>query len=102
MKNIALVDVIIMESELALSWNDKEESYISFQLLRDNCPCAFCSGEKDVFGNIYKGPKKKLQESAYKLKRVERVGHYAIRIFWGDNHVDGLFTYDMLRNLGNS
>ena len=102
MKNIALVDVIIMESELALSWNDKEESYVSFQLLRDNCPCAFCSGEKDVFGNIYKGPKKKLQESAYKLKRVERVGHYAIRIFWGDNHVDGLFTYDMLRNLGNS
>ncbi len=91
-----------MESELALSWNDKEESYVSFQLLRDNCPCAFCSGEKDVFGNIYKGPKKKLQESAYKLKRVERVGHYAIRIFWGDNHVDGLFTYDMLRNLGNS
>tara|TARA_B100000945_G_C19933340_1_gene390611 strand:+ start:219 stop:527 length:309 start_codon:yes stop_codon:yes gene_type:complete len=102
LKNIALVDVIIMESELALSWNDKEESYVSFQLLRDNCPCAFCSGEKDVFGNIYKGPKKKLQESAYKLKRVERVGHYAIRIFWGDNHVDGLFTYDMLRNLGNS
>ena len=45
-----------MESELALSWNDKEESYVSFQLLRDNCPCAFCYGEKDVFGNIYKGP----------------------------------------------
>ena len=102
MKNIALIDVIIMESELALSWNDREESYVSFQLLRDNCPCAFCSGEKDVFGNIYKGPKKKLQENAYQVKRVERVGHYAIRIFWGDNHVDGLFTYDMLRNLGNS
>ena len=102
MKNIALVDVIIMQTELALSWNDKEESYMSFQLLRDNCPCAFCSGEKDVFGNIYKGPKKKLQENAYQVKKIERVGHYAIRIFWGDNHVDGLFTYEMLRNLGNS
>ena len=91
-----------MQSELALSWNDKEESYISFQLLRDNCPCAFCSGEKDVFGNIYKGPQKKLQENAYQVKRIERVGHYAIRIFWGDNHVDGLFTYEILRDLGNS
>ena len=30
---------------------------------------------------------------------MERIGHYAIRILWGDNHSDGLYTYDMLRKL---
>ena len=97
-----LIDYFISNKMIALKLDEGTEISITLEALRKSCPCANCNGEKDVFGNIYKGPKKKLQESAYKVKRVERVGHYAIRIFWGDNHVDGLFTYDMLRNLGNS
>ena len=31
---------------------------------------------------------------------MERIGHYAIRIFWGDRHSDGLYTYEILRKLG--
>ena len=67
----------------------------------DNCPCAFCSGETDVLGNVYKGPKKELQPIAYKATNWEQVGHYAIRIYWGDRHADGLYTYEMLRKLGD-
>ena len=101
-KHIAINDILLMDSELALKWNDKKESYIPLKLLRDSCTCAFCSGESDVFGNVYRGPKKDLGELAYKALNMEKVGHYALRIYWGDRHADGLYTYEMLRKLGNS
>ena len=101
-KHIAIDDILLIDSELALKWNDKKESYIPLKLLRESCPCAFCSGESDVFGNVYRGPKKDLGELAYKALNMEKVGHYALRIYWGDRHSDGLYTYEMLRKLGNS
>jgi DUF971 family protein len=51
---------------------------------------------------VYKGPKKELGGIAYEAVNFEKIGHYAVRIFWGDRHSDGLFTYEMLRKLGNS
>tara|TARA_B100001029_G_C15056733_1_gene454957 strand:- start:857 stop:1162 length:306 start_codon:yes stop_codon:yes gene_type:complete len=97
--NISISNILLLDTELAISWNDNTETYLELKLLRDNCPCAFCSGEKDVFGNVYKGPKKIIKEIGYKAIKMERIGHYAIRILWGDNHSDGLYTYDMLRKL---
>ena len=101
-QSIAISNILLMESELALKWNDEKESYIPLKLLRDHCPCAFCSGETDALGNVYKGPKRELGETAYEALNVERIGHYAIRIFWGDRHSDGLYTYEMLQKLDNS
>ena len=98
-KNLAIDDIILMETELAINWNDERQTYISLQNLRDRCPCAFCSGEKDVLGNVYKGPRQDLNDTAYQALNIEKIGHYAIRIFWGDRHSDGLYTYEMLRKL---
>jgi DUF971 family protein len=41
-----------------------------------------------------------LNDTAYQALNIEKIGHYAIRIFWGDRHSDGLYTYEMLRKLG--
>ena len=101
-KTISIENILLAGIELAVKWSDKKESFIPFKILRDNCPCAFCSGEKDVLGNVYKGPKKELGETAYEAVNFERIGHYAVRIFWGDRHSDGLFTYDLLRKLGDN
>ena len=101
-KNLAINDLLLQDTELAIKWNDDEQSFISLKVLRDHCPCAFCSGEKDVLGNIYQGPKEELGETAYKAVNMEKVGHYALRIFWGDRHADGLYTYEILRKLGVS
>ena len=98
--NLAIDDIILLDTELAVNWNDKKQSFIPIKILRNNCPCAFCSGEKDVFGNIYKGSKQDLGKVAYEVINMEKIGHYAIRIFWGDRHSDGLYTYEMLRKLG--
>ena len=102
MKNLAINNLLLMETELAIKWNDEKESYIPLKLLRDHCPCAHCSGETDAFGNVYKGPNQTLGETSYKAVNMEKVGHYALRIFWGDRHADGLYTYKMLRKLGDS
>ena len=98
-KNLAINDLVLLDTELAVKWNDDEQTFISLKVLRDNCPCAFCSGEKDVLGNVYRGPIQKLGKLSYTVVNMEKVGHYALRIFWGDNHTDGLYTYEMLRNL---
>ena len=98
-KNLAINDLLLLDTELAVKWNDDEQTFISLKVLRDNCPCAFCSGEKDVLGNVYKGPIQKLEKLSYTVVNMEKVGHYALRIFWGDNHTDGLYTYEMIRNL---
>ena len=101
-KNISINDILLLDSEIAVKWNDDKESYIPLKLLRDHCPCAFCSGEKDALGNVYKGPKQNLSETAYTAVNMEKVGHYALRIFWGDRHADGLYPYELLRKLGDS
>ena len=101
-KKLSINELFLTESELAIKWSDETESFINLKTLRDKCPCAFCSGEKDVLGNVYKGPKKELGEITYEAVNFEKIGHYAIRIFWGDRHSDGLYTYEMLRKLGNS
>tara|TARA_B100000315_G_C14223230_1_gene427441 strand:+ start:212 stop:520 length:309 start_codon:yes stop_codon:yes gene_type:complete len=98
-KTISIENILLIGTELAVKWSDETESFIDLKLLRDNCPCAFCSGEKDVLGNVYKGPKKELTETAYEGVNLERIGHYAVRIFWGDRHSDGLYTYNLLRKL---
>ena len=40
---------------LVVIWTDGSESVIKYTDLRKICPCAFCSGEKDVLGNKYGG-----------------------------------------------
>ena len=101
-KTVSIENILLVGTELAVKWSDETESFIDLKLLRDNCPCAFCSGEKDVLGNVYKGPKKELGGIAYEAVNLERIVHYAVQIFWGDRHSDGLFTYDLLRKLGDN
>ena len=92
-------DIIIMDSNIAIKWNNNTESFVSTKELRNMCPCANCSGESDVFGNKYKGPEIKLTPKAYKLINVIKVGNYAISITWGDLHNTGIYTFEYLREL---
>ena len=93
-----ITTISIFMSDLAIAWDDQTSGVISLKKLRKLCPCAFCSGEKDVFGNVYKG-KRALSENSYLLLRFEKVGLYGIRLFWADGHHDGIYTYEMLKSL---
>ena len=84
---------------IVFKWGDDLESYIKLKTLREKCPCATCEGEKDVFGNIYKGTTNPLNEDSFLLKGLQPVGYYAIRPFWNDGHHSGIYSFEMLRTL---
>ena len=63
-------DIVSFDNFIGVRWSSGEESFVNLKALRAACPCAFCSGEKDVFGNVYKG-KRALSENSYLLLRFE-------------------------------
>ena len=84
---------------MLFKWEDGLESYINLKVLREKCPCADCEGEKDVFGTIYKGDTKPMNENSFLLKGIQPVGYYALRPFWNDGHHSGIYSFEFLRTL---
>lgn len=84
---------------MLFKWEDGLESYINLKVLREKCPCANCEGEKDVFGNIYKGRTSLINENSFLLKGIQPVGYYALRPFWNDGHHSGIYSFEFLRTL---
>lgn len=95
-KNVQLIG-----SELAIVWEDGEESYIGSAKLRANSPSASVSGEKDIFGTQYGGESGK-DYSNVEIESWTAVGNYAYRFHFSDGHNTGLYTYELLRKLGES
>jgi DUF971 family protein len=94
-----LNDAQVIGSEMALKWSDGSEQFIALEALRRACPCASCSGEVDVLGNLHKGPGQALGPSSFQILKIQSVGGYALQIFWGDKHNTGLYSYDYLMGL---
>ena len=92
-------DVMVVGGELAIVWEDGREDYIPLQRLRRNCPCAMCKGEKDIFGNVYKGKERPYTPASFQVAGHRRVGGYALQIDWADRHNDGIYSWDTLRRL---
>ena len=69
---------------LLIKWTDETESIISFQTLRDNCPCASCAGETDALGNVYKGPEKLKSDSKLALNLGGNARDDVIRFTWSE------------------
>jgi DUF971 family protein len=99
MKNSPFESIVTFEKEIAIKWKNGEASFLNLVVLRKACPCAWCSGEKDVFGNIYSGDKKKLPARAFVIDKFEVVGLYGVRFFWKDGHSDGIYVLENLKNL---
>lgn len=101
-KALSITQHFTSDTELCLIWSDGQESYIDFVKLRNNCPCASCEGEPDVLGRVVKPMKPDFTNvtAAYDLRELEFMGGYAIKLRWRDGHNTGLYSYDLLRKLG--
>ena len=95
-------DIQQIGGELAIKWDDGRESFIPLESLRRHCPCAGCQGERDIMGNLYKGPDEVLTPRSFQLLRIVNVGGYAIQPVWADGHNTGIFSFDYLRQLAGS
>src|SRR5205085_7570382 len=96
------LDLQQIGEELAIKWDDGSESFVTLEKLRRHCPCAGCQGERDIMGNVYKGPDKPLTPQAFQVVRLNNVGGYALQPFWADGHSTGLYSYDYLKAVAAS
>lgn len=92
-------DIQVIGSELAVKWDDGGESFVSLEALRRACPCASCAGERDIMGNVYKGPDTPLGPESFRLARYGIVGGYGLQPTWGDGHNSGIFAFDYLKRV---
>ena len=103
-------------NELVITWSDSSVASIPSSTLRKACPCAQCredrgDGSHDAPLTASQNPPKKksllnvvsntLEESC-SLEEIWAVGNYAIGVRWGDGHDDGIYTYQYLKDLGDS
>jgi DUF971 family protein len=93
------LDIQQIGNELAIKWEDGDESFISLEVLRRCCPCADCKGETDILGNVYKNPGRPLPQTAFQLVRFVNVGGYAIQPVWADGHTTGIYSFDYLKRV---
>jgi DUF971 family protein len=74
---------------------DNGESYeLAAEFLRVESPSAEVQGHTPQQRQFVGGKRK------VKIASLEPVGHYAVRIIFGDGHDSGLFTWSYLRELG--
>lgn len=87
---------------LVVEWDDGQNCEYSLSLLRAECPCAEC---KEVHGTVKQSEPMDMialpivNASSTVLDRVERVGNYAIQLYWQDGHSHGIYSWDYLRSL---
>ena len=95
---------------VTIDWSDGHKSEFSVELLRDECPCASCTGahgtepKRSTYAaeaqastttpNPFQMFKPKLR-----MESIEEVGAYAVRIYWNDGHNTGIYSLDHLRSI---
>ncbi len=91
----------ISENQLTIVWDDGHVSSFTMTMLRKECPCATC---KNARNSQSQGSLKVLSAGEIipdniQIKEAEIVGRYAVQFTWSDGHHEGIYSFDMLREL---
>lgn len=81
---------------LELTWSDDVVHDLSCEYLRVNSPSA------EVRGHAPGQEKLQLGKENVNITAIDPIGRYAIKIVFDDNHDSGLFSWDLLRELGDN
>jgi len=82
-----------------MKWEGRRGELYRAGKIAPGLPLRGCIGERDVMGQLHKGPDKPLSPRSFQLARIELVGGYAVQPYWADGHSSGLFSFDYLRQL---
>ena len=89
---------------IRIDWQDGHHSNYPLAYLRDECPCASCTGahgtepKKSTYAKTDTNPLK-MYTPVLKMLNVESVGAYAVKIDWSDGHNTGIYSFDYLRKV---
>jgi DUF971 family protein len=87
-----------------IDWMDGHHSDYPLGHLRDECPCATCTGAHGTPPQRTNHAKPDpspfpMFKPVLKMLSVEPVGGYAIRIAWSDGHSTGIYSWEHLRRI---
>ena len=90
---------------IRIDWKDGHHSDYPLGYLRDECPCASCTGahgtepQKTNYAAAQPANPFQMYKPTLRMQHVEEVGAYAIRIDWSDGHSTGIYSFDHLRKV---
>ena len=90
------------DDRLQIEWDDGMVRQYGVSQLREACPCASCREKRQKDGaEVELLPVLSAAEAApLRIKGMEPVGHYAYSIQFSDGHDTGIFSLELLRQLG--
>lgn len=84
---------------LLVSWSDGINHRLSWRTLRDRCPCATCRQKRSepapTFNILSAGEAGPVRATA-----MFPIGNYAYQIDFSDGHKTGIFSLELLREIG--
>ena len=95
------IDLDAPNGLMRIVWADGHESLYELPALRRSCPCAGCSGDRDM--GLHRpgspGASTDLGHQQTTLADVQQLNRFGLQLIWADGHDDGLFSYALLRTL---
>jgi DUF971 family protein len=88
-----------------IEWDDGHLTHYTFQWLRDACPCATCTEDRNGHNRKAGEPAKAapsllpMYKEPVRPKEVKPVGRYALNFNWNDGHSSGIYSWDYLREM---
>ena len=92
---------IAPDSRLAITWSDGERRLYTVRSLREACPCATCREKRSAPADPFSLPTlKQVQTEPLRIAAMQPMGNYAYSIAFSDGHDTGIYTFELLRELG--
>lgn len=100
------------DRKLLIQWSDDVEQKIAFRKLRQGCRCAHCLEKHGQSDPTTTDGKPKLQTELRILSHAETLpldivsmepaGNYGYKIRFTDGHSSGIYSFELLRELGEN
>ena len=90
------------DHRLVIEWSDGEKRSYAFGELRDHCPCASCREKRSQppAASSLLPVLSAAEARPLDVLGMKPVGHYAYSIEFSDGHDTGIYTFELLRELG--
>lgn len=88
------------QKSLTIEWDNNKIIEYPLTLLRDESPDAGNKGETILWKHYAPPPKGPDKEGKYEIANIEKVGNYAINITWKDGENAGIYSWQVLEQLG--
>jgi DUF971 family protein len=91
------------DGRLQIAWSDGQTRVYTVKELRDACPCATCREKRNAVSSepapLFTILKPE-EARPLTIAGMQPVGNYAYSIAFSDGHDTGIFTLELLRELG--